>query len=250
MPALSPAKKRDVKLIHLLPNILTLSAICAGLTAIRYGFHGEFERAVGLILLACILDGIDGRLARLLKCPTPIGAELDSLADFLNFGVTPALVIYSWALTDFQRLGWIAALAYAVCCVLRLARFNVSNRQEDPSEKSETFTGVPSPAGAVLVMLPMFVSFAMPEPSTPHALGVAVYLLAIGFLMISRIPTYAFKNITVDRENAKYWLLGAVLIAGAFLTFFWATLVVLTLAYGATLVWAFKSFYKSRNSKG
>ena len=199
--------------------------------------------------MACILDGIDGRLARLLKCPTPIGAELDSLADFLNFGVAPALVLYSWALTDFQRLGWIAALAYAVCCVLRLARFNVSNRQ-DPLTKSDTFTGVPSPAGAVLVMLPMFVSFSMQDQPTPHALSIAVYLLAIGFLMISRIPTYAFKNITVDRENAKFWLLGAVLIAGAFLTFFWATLVVLTLAYGATLVWAFKSFYKASNSKG
>lgn len=249
MSAPTRKKKPDVKLIHLLPNILTLSAICAGLTAIRYGFHGEFEKAVWLILLACILDGIDGRLARLLKCPTPIGAELDSLADFLNFGVAPALVLYSWALTDFQRLGWIAALAYAVCCVLRLARFNVSNRQ-DPLTKSDTFTGVPSPAGAVLVMLPMFVSFSMQDQPTPHALSIAVYLLAIGFLMISRIPTYAFKNITVDRENAKFWLLGAVLIAGAFLTFFWATLVVLTLAYGATLVWAFKSFYKASNSKG
>lgn len=249
MSGSSLRKRRDVKLIHLLPNILTLSAICAGLTAIRYGFHGEFEKAVGLILLACILDGIDGRLARLLKCPTPIGAELDSLADFLNFGATPALVIYSWALTDFQGLGWIAALAYAVCCVLRLARFNVSSRQ-DPLTKSDTFTGVPSPAGAILVMLPMFVSFAMPDQPVPHPWAVAVYLLAIGFLMISHMPTYAFKNITVDRENAKFWLLGAVIIAGAFLTFFWATLVVLTLAYGATLIWAFKTFHKSNKTKG
>lgn len=231
-----PEKKPDVKIIHLLPNLMTISAICAGLTAIRFGYQGDFEMAVRLILLAGILDGLDGRLARFLHSPSPVGAELDSLADFVNFGVAPVLVLHSWAFQDFQSEGWIAVLAYAICSVLRLARFNVDSRQDKSDTPGDFFVGVPAPAGAVLVMLPMYVSFLFSDmPLAPPAV-IAAYIFVIGLLMISRLPTYSFKNISVDRGNAKFLLLGAVLTTAALLTYLWASLVLLTLAYIGALI--------------
>ncbi|MFT5867142.1 MAG: CDP-diacylglycerol--serine O-phosphatidyltransferase, partial [Gammaproteobacteria bacterium] len=148
-------KQPDIRLYHLLPNLLTIAAICAGLTAIRFGYEGDFEMAVRLVLAACVLDGLDGRLARLMKRETAVGAELDSLADFVNFGVAPVLILHSWALQDLRSAGWIAVLIYSVCCVLRLARFNVNNRLESDGSACDFFVGVPSPAGALLVLLPM-----------------------------------------------------------------------------------------------
>lgn len=237
-----------MKIIHLLPNLITLTSICAGLTAIRFGFEGEYEKAVQLILVACVLDGLDGRLARLLKCPTSLGAELDSLADFLNFGVAPVLIIYSWEFAEGQGIGWIAVLAYSVCCVLRLARFNVDNQPKDGSP-NDRFVGVPSPAGAILVMLPMYISFLFSDVTLAPPAVIAFYMCAVGLLMISRVPTYAFKNVSIDRANAKYFLLGAVLLAAALLTYLWATLVVLTLAYAASVPWAIRSSLLLPNSK-
>lgn len=228
-----------MKIIHLLPNLITLTSICVGLTAIRFGHQGEFHTAVELILLACILDGLDGRLARLLKCPTSLGAELDSLADFLNFGVAPGLIVFSWAFASGESIGWIAVLGYTVCCVLRLARFNVDNHAAN-KQPGDRFVGVPSPAGAILVMLPMFISFLFSEIAIPPPAWIAFYMLGVGVLMISRVPTYAFKNVRIDRANAKFFLLGAVILAAALLTYLWATLVVLTLAYAASVVWAFR----------
>ncbi len=227
-------KPNALPIIHLLPNLLTIAAICAGLTAIRFGYQGEFEMAVRLVLLAGILDGIDGRLARLLRCQSSVGAELDSLADFVNFGVAPGLILHAWALQDFRGLGWIAVLAYAICCVMRLARFNVSSRME-VKDDSDFFVGIPSPAGALLAMLPMYVAFLFSDKSLAPPAFIAVYIFAIGLLMISRVPTYAFKNISVDRENAKYWILGAVLIASALFIYLWATLVLIALAYVVSL---------------
>ncbi|WP_340110078.1 CDP-diacylglycerol--serine O-phosphatidyltransferase [Pikeienuella sp. HZG-20] len=241
-----PEKTNVLPIVHLLPNLLTIAAICAGLTAIRFGFQGDFERAVRLVLLAGVLDGIDGRLARLLRCQSSVGAELDSLADFLNFGVAPGLIIHAWALQDFTRAGWIAVLGYAVCCVLRLARFNVSSKRE--TEKSNAFfVGVPSPAGAILAMLPMYVSFLFSDMFVIPPAFIAGYILAIGLLMISRVPTYSFKNLSIYRENAKFWVLGAALLASALLTYLWATLVVLTVAYVAGLFWASRTVRKTGN---
>lgn len=237
-----------MKIIHLLPNLITLSSICAGLTAIRFGYQGQYEPAVQLILLACILDGLDGRLARLLKCPSPLGAELDSLADFLNFGVAPVLILFSWGFEGAGGLGWIAVLAYTVCCVLRLARFNVDSQSDSPTDK-DRFVGVPSPAGAILVMLPLFASFLLSEfPLAPPS-WIAFYIFGVGLLMISRVPTYAFKNITIDRSNAKYFLLGVVLLTAALLTYLWATLVVLTLVYVATVIWAVRCSIRDTRRK-
>lgn len=245
--------KSDISVIHLLPNVLTICAICAGLTAIRFGYQGDFETAVRLILLACVLDGIDGRLARILGCDSPVGAELDSLADFLNFGVAPVLILHHWALQDFRSAGWIAVLCYTICCVLRLARFNVNSRLEKmakPASDSGNFIGVPSPAGAVLVMLPMFVSFLFSDlPITPPAV-IAAYIGVIGLLMISRLPTYSFKNVSIARKYAKYLLLGAVLMAAALLTYLWATLVLFCLVYLVGLARAFQMDRKSRKTEG
>ena len=234
----SSDRKSRIRIIYLLPNLLTIAAICAGLTAIRFGYEGRFETAVRLILVACVLDGLDGRLARLMKCPTPIGAELDSLADFLNFGVAPALVLHSWALQDYRSAGWIAVLCYAICCVLRLARFNVSSREAPESSKSDFFVGVPSPAGAVIVLMPMVVSFVFSDlPSAPPVVVMA-HICVVGLLMISSIPTYSFKNLSIDRGNVKFLLLGTVLLVAALLTYLWATLAFLTSAYLVGLVWA------------
>ncbi len=231
------AKKSKIRLIHLLPNLLTITAICAGITAIRFGYDGKFETAVRLILVACVLDALDGRLARMLNQATALGAELDSLADFVNFGVAPALILHSWTLHDVPRAGWMAVLFYAICCVLRLARFNVSIHKETPGARSDYFVGVPSPAGAVLVLLPMVVSFATTDaPLTPPAV-VAFYICVIGFLMISRIRTYSFKNLAIDRANTKFFLLAGAILVAALLTYFWITLTVLTLIYVAGLIW-------------
>jgi len=241
MPDTARAQKTRLSITQLIPNLLTVAAICAGLTAIRFGFSGHYETAVKLILLAAILDGLDGRVARLIKAPSQIGAELDSLADFLNFGVAPVLILYSWGFDSFEKTGWIAVLCYAICCVLRLARFNVSSRQESEKSSGEFFVGVPSPAGAVLVMLPMVVSFVFPDlPLTPPAV-IAAYICLVGFLMISHLPTYSFKNLSIQRGNVKFFLLGAVLLVAALLTYLWVTLAILSLVYILCIIWAIRA---------
>ncbi|MGB0661650.1 MAG: CDP-diacylglycerol--serine O-phosphatidyltransferase [Mangrovicoccus sp.] len=233
-------KKRSVPLIQLLPNLMTIMAICAGLTAIRFGFEGNYETSVRLILVACILDGLDGRLARILKAESPIGAELDSLADFVNFGVAPVLILHSWILSEFSGAGWIAALSYSICCVLRLARFNVSNRLETDSAAADFFVGVPAPAGAMLVLLPMVLSFAFSGEPLISPVLTAAYVCAIGLLMISRIPTYSFKRVMVAQKNTKFVLLGTVLLIAALLTYLWATLALLSFVYICIVLWSQK----------
>lgn len=240
----------NVRVIHLLPNLLTIASVCAGLTSIRFGYEGDFEMAVRLVLAACILDGLDGRVARLMNRSSEVGAELDSLADFVNFGVAPVLILHSWLLHDFRSAGWIAVLIYTTCCLLRLARFNVSNRSENDDPSSDFFAGVPSPAGAILVMLPMIISFAISDlPLIPPAIA-ALHICLIGLLMISQIPTYSFKNVSIDRANAKYFMLGAAILTAALLTYLWATLIVFTIAYIGCLIWAYRTSRKLRKIKG
>lgn len=227
--------------IMLLPNALTIAAICAGMSAIRFGFQGQFKGAVIMILVACILDGLDGRLARLLKSVSPMGAELDSLADFVNFGVAPALVLYAWGLQGTNSAGWIAVLVYAISCVMRLARFNTDSKAEQTGQSGNRFVGVPAPAGAFMVLLPMFLSFLFEDPDLIPAGVIAFYMICIGLLMISRIPTYSFKKARVSRTSVKFLLLGFAFLAAALLTYTWATLVALALAYAAGVVWAWLS---------
>ncbi len=230
----------------LLPNAVTIAAICAGMSAIRFGFQGQFQAAVILVLVAGVLDGLDGKLARLLKSESPMGAELDSLADFVNFGVAPALVIYAWALQGTNSAGWIAVLVFAISCVMRLARFNIDSKSELGGQSNDRFVGVPAPAGAFLVLLPMFVSFLFEDPELLPAGVVGFYMICVGLLMISRIPTYSFKKARVSRKSVKFLLLGFAFLAAALLTHTWATLIVLDLAYAASVFWAWISRARNR----
>jgi len=235
-PAPKPTPDRPrMTLLNLLPNFVTVVALCAGLTAVRFAGEGRFGMAVGLIIAAAILDGMDGRLARLLKSESAIGAELDSLCDFVNFGVAPALILYEWALQDMRAEGWIAALLYTVACLLRLARFNVGSRLPDADMGS--FRGVPSPAGAMLVLLPIFLSNATAQ-SAPHLTwAVALWMVLVGALMIGRFPTPSFKKIAFRSDAASFIVLGFVLLVAALWTYPWVTLVVLDGVYIALLIW-------------
>ncbi len=234
-------QKRELPLVQLIPNMLTIAAICAGLSAIRFSIQGNFELAVQLILAACVLDGLDGRIARLLKSDSLMGAELDSLADFLNFGVAPPLLLYLWALQDMRSGAWISVLVYAICAVMRLARFNVDAKSEEDCVDSAYFTGVPAPAGAMLVLLPLFISFAFANAPLFPGIVICAHIVIVGFLMISRIPTWSFKATRISRENVKFFLVGFAFVGAAVLTFAWVTLIALCLAYIAMVVWSILS---------
>ncbi len=232
-------KTEKLSLVQLIPNMLTITAICAGLTAIRFGLNGQYELAVQLVLLAAVLDGLDGRIARALGSDSKMGAELDSLADFLNFGVVPGLILYHWALEDFGGLGWMAVLVYAVCCVMRLARFNVARKEEITGKGSENayFIGVPSPAGAMLVMLPMFISFGFATGQWIPDLILSVYMVCVGLLMISRVPTWSFKTIKVPRGDVRIFMVGFVLVGALLVTYAWLSLIGLCFFYIAIVIW-------------
>jgi len=231
-------KENALTLSQLLPNVLTITAICAGLSSIRFGVQGNYMLAVQLVMAACVLDGLDGRIARLLGSESKMGAELDSLADFLNFGVAPPLIIYFWALQVIPSAAWIAVLVFSVCCVMRLARFNVSSKSETDSQENAYFEGVPAPAGALLVMLPMYVSFAFMDAPILPGLVICAYMVCIGLLLISRIPTWSFKTTKISRGNVKFFLVGVAIAGAAALTFAWVTLIILCLGYVAMVAWA------------
>lgn len=236
--------RAELPLIQLLPNALTLGAICAGLTAIRMAAFGAFNQAVGLVILAAVLDGVDGRLARALGSESLMGAELDSLADFVNFGVTPAMILYFWALQPADDIGWTAALIYALCCVLRLARFNVGIKSDAAGDK-RFFTGVPSPAGALLALGPLFLVKALhlqvPLPPEP----VALWLVFAGALMVSRWPTFSLKT-TIYAEHARFVLLGAAAIVTMLAVYPWQMLLAFDIVYVAGLLLSWRASRKPK----
>jgi CDP-diacylglycerol--serine O-phosphatidyltransferase len=241
-------RPRELHLTQLLPNLMTISAMCSGLTGIRFAVNGQFSWAVAMVLLAAVLDGLDGRVARLLKSESEMGAELDSFVDFVNFGVATGLVVYLWGLAGQQSGGWIATLVYASCCMLRLARFNIGSRLEKAEGEEKpagSFTGVPAPAGAMLALLPMYVAFIWPGAKLPPV-GLMVWILFVGGLMISRIPTPSFKSVTVYAENVRFVVIGFVAIVAALLTFPWQTMLVIDLAYIAIVLNSLWQFRKNR----
>lgn len=237
-------------LTQMLPNLLTVGAICAGLTAIRFAMSGRFDMAVALILLAALLDGIDGRIARLLKSESAIGAELDSLADFLNFGVAPGLFLYIWSMQDAPREGWIAVLIYAVCCVLRLARFNVDSKSSASDADRAFFVGIPAPAGAFLALLPYFAWRLFPGAELPHFALIAGWIVLIGLLLISRLPTPSLKTVRVRTERVRYLVIALVAVAATLFTYPWAVLIALDVAYLALVVASVRKVRRSRRANG
>ncbi|WP_126172574.1 CDP-alcohol phosphatidyltransferase family protein [Altericroceibacterium xinjiangense] len=233
-----------------LPNAITAAALCSGLTGIRFAIDGNWSMAVFAILLAGMLDGIDGRIARLLKAQSRFGAELDSLADSLSFGTAPAIVLFLWALHDLPRFGWFASLAFAICCALRLARFNARIDLDDQPHKSAGFlTGVPAPVGAGLAFLPLFLWQATGEAEFRHPVLVTVWLAIVAFLMISNLPTLSWSSIRPRRHIRLEAIALAGLVFAALLTEPWWTLAVLSIIYLVLMPYAFVNYGKIRRQR-
>ncbi|GAB4261138.1 MAG: CDP-diacylglycerol--serine O-phosphatidyltransferase [Pararhodobacter sp.] len=228
--------RRSLPLVQLLPNLVTLLGLCAGLTSIRYALAGHYETAAALLVLAALVDGMDGLLARKLNAASHFGAELDSLSDFVCFGVAPGIFVYQFALQDLPGLGWMLVLVFTLSACLRLARFNVSRNAPPPPGRAH-FVGVPAPAGAMLGLLPVYLSLAGWIDGRDWPLMVALYMAFVGFLMISRLPTPSPKGWRIPRNRAVFLVLGVAVYAGALATRPWAVLVLSDLAYLAVLAW-------------
>ncbi|MGE0847513.1 MAG: CDP-diacylglycerol--serine O-phosphatidyltransferase [Flavobacteriaceae bacterium] len=228
---------REVPLRILVPNMITLFALYAGLTSIRMTLESRFEYAAALIVLAGVLDALDGRAARMLKASSRFGAELDSLADFVNFGVAPALLLYAWSLDTLGSIGWIAAILFAMSIVLRLARFNVMLDEDRPDWMGNFFVGMPAPAAAGTLLLPLYLEFVGVDHNDGMAWLILVYVVLVAYLTVSRIPTYSGKKVGI-RIPRDYVVpvFGAVLLFVAFAaSYFWIVLTVLAIAYLALL---------------
>ena len=215
----------------LLPNIFTLVGVCIGLTSIKFSFDGRFEMAVIAIIVAGVIDGLDGRIARLIGGASKVGKELDSLTDVISFGVAPAFIMYFFIMKDLGRIGWLISLIYVVCVTLRLARFNITSNVE-PSWKDNFFEGIPSPAGGVLVLMPLIYSFSEIQfIDVNYNVLVPLFFLIISVLLISKIPTYSMKKIVVKRSTTIFLLLGIVLFFGLLLVFTFNTILMSGLIY-------------------
>lgn len=225
---------RDIPLRFVLPNIITVLAICAGMTGVRLALEHRFDHAVAMVLLAAFLDGVDGRVARLVKGTSKFGAQMDSLADIVNFGVAPALVLYAFVLDEASSVGWIAALLYVIACGMRLARFNVMmERKDSPKWQSAYFTGVPAPAGALLVLLPVYLGFLGIAPGLYYATVVSFYTVLVAFLLVSNLPVWSGKTLgaRIPRGSVIPLILGVVLYVAMLATYTWQTLTVSVVAY-------------------
>jgi CDP-diacylglycerol---serine O-phosphatidyltransferase len=247
-PTRPPQKRRRFRQIPvrtLVPNLITLLALCAGLTAIRLAIEAKLEWAVAAIVFAATLDGIDGRVARMLKGTSRFGAELDSLADFVNFGVAPALILYFWGLHELGHAGWIAAMVFAICAGLRLARFNVMiDDPNRPTWAANFFVGMPAPGGAITVLLPIYVTFlGLPHLAFTAPL-VLLYTLAIAFLMVSRLPVFSGKRVgkRVAPEVVLPLFVGVVLCFALLIAYPWPVLTTGTIVYLASLPFGFMSY--------
>ncbi|MGE0750490.1 MAG: CDP-diacylglycerol--serine O-phosphatidyltransferase [Variibacter sp.] len=239
------ARLRAIPVRTLVPNLITLLALCAGLTGIRMAVEGKLEFALAAIVFAAALDGIDGRVARLMKGTSRFGAELDSLADFVNFGVAPGLILYFWGLHDLKSAGWIASMVFAICTALRLARFNVAiDDPNKPAWAGNFFTGVPAPAGAITVLLPIYLSFLGVPMTAATAPLTLIYTLAIGFLMVSRLPVLSGKKLgtRVPPEMVLPVFILVVLFVALLISYPWEVLTVGTLVYLGCLPFGVASY--------
>ncbi len=216
----------DTKARVILPNTLTLIGVCIGLTSINFALNGNYKLSIIAILLAAIIDGLDGRIARLIKGTSRVGKELDSLTDVISFGVAPAFIMYFWQLNSLGKVGWLISLIYVVCVALRLARFNINTGGES-SWKDNFFEGVPSPAGGILVLSPLiYESSGFGVFNLNYQLITPIIFIAISILLISKMPTYSFKKIVVPRSTTIFLLFGIVLLFGLLLIFTFKALVI------------------------
>ena len=230
-------EKKKFKLVsskktrYLLPNILTLAGVCLGISSIKFSIDGNFSLAVTLILLASILDALDGRIARLIKGTSDFGKELDSLTDFVSFGIAPVFILYFWELQNYGKLGWAISLIYSVCCVLRLARFNLTKIDETESWKNNFFEGIPSPAGGLLILMPLIYEL------TDLNLGLEIkkitpfLTVVIAILLVSKIPTLSLKKISISPKTTVFLLLGIGIVFIALLFYTLETLLIFGIGY-------------------
>ena len=211
------ANKKNARVI--LPNMLTLIGVCIGLTSIRFALDGRYEFAVIAVIFAAVIDGLDGRIARLIKGTSKVGKELDSLTDMISFGVAPAFIMYFWKLNTLGRFGWLVCLVYVICVALRLARFNVNSNQ-NPSWKDNFFEGVPSPAGGILVLTPLIISMTNFDYfKLNYEIIVPIFFITTSLLLISKFPSYSFKKIVIQRKTTIFLLFGIVLFFGLLLIY-------------------------------
>ena len=230
-------QNKNIKLVSnkktrvILPNIMTLIGVCIGLTSIKFAFDGKFELSIIAVIIAAIIDGLDGRIARLIKGTSKVGKELDSLTDVISFGVAPAFIMYFWTLSEIGRVGWLVSLIYVVCVALRLARFNVSSNGES-SWKDNFFEGVPSPAGGILVLMPLILSISeFKFLNINNQFIVPIMFIIISILLISKVPTYSFKRIAVPRSASIFLLFGVILYFGLILVYTFNAIIISGLIY-------------------
>jgi CDP-diacylglycerol--serine O-phosphatidyltransferase len=226
-----------IKLRHIVPSMVTVFAICSGMTAVRMSLEGRIELALYFVLLAVFLDAADGKLARFLDSASPFGAELDTLADFFNFGIVPGMLLYNtlYVGTDFASLGWLATLVLAVCCALRLARFNLSLRGTEVAlKKDDYFVGVPAPALACLALMPVFLHlYGMKDTDLPVLR--AFYIIGVGLLAVSTVPTVSIKHASIRRAHLPFAVVGAVVLVVCLMVYTWPTMIAANLLYLASL---------------
>ncbi|WP_260484157.1 CDP-alcohol phosphatidyltransferase family protein [Sphingomicrobium flavum] len=243
-------RDRGLSFRAMMPNAITALALCFGLTGIRFGFAGDWAMAIASIVLAGVLDGLDGRVARLLKAQSKFGAELDSLSDNIAFGTAPALIIFFWALQEAPRFGWTVSLALAVCCALRLARYNARIEAADQPHKLAGFnTGVPAPAGAGLAFIPTLLWLITDAELFRSWQLVMPWTLFVALLMISSLPTYSWASIRIRRSWRIFALAGVALLGAALINEPWITLLVICLSYLATLPFSFMSYQRVKQRR-
>ena len=235
-------EKKNARVI--LPNMLTLIGVCIGLTSIRFALDEKFEFAIIAIILAAVIDGLDGRIARLIKGTSKVGKELDSLTDMISFGVAPAFIMYFWKLNTLGRFGWLVCLIYVICVALRLARFNVNSNQ-DPSWKDNFFEGVPSPAGGILVLTPLIISMTeFDYIQFNYDIIVPTFFIITSLLLISKFPSYSFKKIVIQRKTTIFLLFGIVLFFGLLLIYPFNVISISIIIYLAVLPISFFHYQK------
>ena len=241
------ADKKNARVI--LPNMLTLIGVCIGLTSIRFALSGEFHLAIIAIIFAALFDGLDGRIARLIKGTSKVGKELDSLTDMISFGVAPAFIMYFWKLNTLGRFGWLLCLIYVICVALRLARFNVNSNQE-PSWKDNFFEGVPSPAGGILVLTHLIFSLSgFDFIQINYDIIVPIFFVATSFLLISKFPSYSFKKIVIQRKTTIFLLFSIVLFFGLLLIYTFEVISISSIVYLLLLPISFFHYRKIKKSQ-